>query len=89
MHGLPCSRCHALLDDLEVRPRLLDLIGDVGQIPHRAPQAVEAGHDEGVTLAEDREDFFQLGPALAFGAAGLFLEDHAHAGARQHFALHG
>jgi hypothetical protein len=61
----------------------------IGEIPHGAAQAVEAGHNEGVALSQNREHLLQLGPPLALGAAGLLLEDDAYASPPQSLALHG
>jgi hypothetical protein len=70
-----------------VRPCLLDLVGDIGEVPHRAPQPT--GDDESVAFAQDREDLLQLGATVALRAIGLLLENGVHAGALKRRALQG
>jgi len=37
-----CRRVDALLDDFEVGPCLLDLVGNIGEVSDRAPQPIQA-----------------------------------------------
>jgi hypothetical protein len=60
-HGQHAKECTAssgqgvdiLLDDLQVRTCLLDLVGDVGKIAQGATEAVETRHNKRITSAEN------------------------------------
>ena len=91
IEGAPCCArgVDALLDDFEVRTGLLDLVGDIGEVPHRAAQPVQAGDDKRVSLAQDGEDPLQLGAAVALRTARLLLEDWVRTGTLKRLPLQG
>lgn len=55
----------------------LDLMRDVGEIPQRAAEAIEAQDDERVALGQHLERKLKPDTAVAFRAAPLFFE-HDH-----------
>src|SRR5262249_49919814 len=87
------SRCgrgiDALLDDFEVGPCLLDLVSNIGEVPHGASQPVQPRDNERVAFTQDGEDLLQLGAAVALRAARLLLENGPHPSALQRLALQG
>jgi hypothetical protein len=66
---------------------LLDLVSDVGEVAHGAPQPIQARDDERVTFTQDGEDLLQLGAAVALRAARLLLKNDAHTSELQRLTL--
>ncbi len=80
---------HRLLGRLQRHPLGLQLMHDVLQILHRPGQAIDAGDDQGVALAQEVEQDLQLAPPVAAGTGGLLGADDVAAGRLQRRALDG
>ncbi len=69
--GCSVAQCHAAA---------LQLVYDVLQVSHRADEAIDAGHNQGVSGLHEVEQHLQLSSPIAAGTAGLLSANDSAAG---------